>query len=69
MTTFATWIAAKRRQRKMTLQEVGTAVGVTDAAVAQWESGAAKPHRLRMHLLDDLFKVPRGTVAQKLGRE
>lgn len=66
--TFAAWLARKRAQRKMTLDAVGKAVGVSYAAVSQWESGTTKPHRLRMHLLDDLFGVARGTVAKKLER-
>lgn len=55
-----------RKGAKMTLAEVAAKIGVTDSAVAQWESGATAPTADKLVKLARMYSC---TVDELLGAE
>lgn len=51
---FAFW----REKRKMTLEEVGNAVGVSKQTVQKWEAGQVVPRRGKIMAISKLFNIP-----------
>jgi transcriptional regulator with XRE-family HTH domain len=50
------WIKTKRSEKKLSLQDLGTALGVTKQAVYSWESGISAPTAENLTKLVSLFR-------------
>ena len=56
--TFGNRLSALRRKSGLTQRAVAHALGVTDKAVSQWETGAAKPTTNALRRIANLYGVP-----------
>lgn len=48
-------LKAQRKKAKLSQQELGNKLGISDAAVAQWESGKTMPTAKRLIEMANLF--------------
>jgi len=65
MSNFSDRLKSLRKEKNLTLAELGKDVGLTNATISRYESGARKPSQDILEILADYFEV---TTDYLLGR-
>jgi transcriptional regulator with XRE-family HTH domain len=60
-------LKSAREERSLSQRDLATAMGVSPAAVAQWETGQAAPRVDTAVVLENALDVPTGTLLRLLG--
>ena len=58
-------IKEERKKLRMTQRDLADALGVTPAAVCQWEKGTTAPRKKQIKLLSLIFRCPEDELVQE----